>query len=238
MKGRRGYLLLFFFLRLHQTTAMSSLTHVLRNLALAHKLPQVIVFDLDNTLWTPELYQLYNKPVANRDIRLFPDALEVLKSLYELQQMPDVSCPLLAIASRAMEDDWAQALFDQFPIVGAGTANAVRMRQLFPRDDLIYIECRSKQWHFREIQSACGGPQNMPFSEMVFFDDDMSLNLREISRLGTLCCHTPRGLTVDLFRETMVQYGSLLSEDKHDTGATGQILTARSLGLTKSGKQK
>ena len=211
--------------------AMSTpLAKVLNDLAAANKLPSVIVFDLDNTLWTPELYQLYKTPIANRNIELFPGALEVLQCLHELQATSS-SCPLLAIASRATENDWAQSLLDQFPIAGAGTANAVRMRQLF-RDDLIYIECRSKRWHFREIQSACG---NVPFSEMVFFDDDMYLNLDEISGIGVLSCHTPRGLTVDLFRETMIKYSEL--RDNQDA-EMGQILDARNLGLTTTTRKK
>ena len=44
-------------------------------------LPKIIVFDLDNTLWTPELYQIRQRhlPQVDMDIRLFPDAVRILE---------------------------------------------------------------------------------------------------------------------------------------------------------------
>ena len=49
--------------------------------------PSLIVFDLDNTLWTPELYQLrsiarQNKiPVAHKDVKLFDGAYNVIQQI-------------------------------------------------------------------------------------------------------------------------------------------------------------
>ena len=44
--------------------------------------PKLIVFDLDNTLWQPELYQMRGKkPKANKDIKLTAGALDALHDL-------------------------------------------------------------------------------------------------------------------------------------------------------------
>ena len=43
--------------------------------------PKLIVFDLDNTLWSPELYQLRKKPKANKDVRLCAGAVDALYDL-------------------------------------------------------------------------------------------------------------------------------------------------------------
>ena len=66
--------------------------------------PKLIVFDLDNTLWQPELYQMRGKkPKANKDIKLTAGALDALHDLagdgWEKTQA--------AVASRATATDWA-----------------------------------------------------------------------------------------------------------------------------------
>eukprot|EP00956_Cyclotella_meneghiniana_P026797 scaffold58775_cov39-Cyclotella_meneghiniana.AAC.2 len=52
-----------------------------------NSMPSLIVFDLDNTLWTPELYQLRSiarsnqTPVAHRDVKLFDGAHAILQHI-------------------------------------------------------------------------------------------------------------------------------------------------------------
>jgi Acid Phosphatase len=54
-------------------------------------IPKLIVFDLDNTLWTPELYTLrrrsntngIQRPLANVHVTLFPGALAILQQMRE-----------------------------------------------------------------------------------------------------------------------------------------------------------
>ena len=67
--------------------------------------PRLIVFDLDNTLWTPELYQLKRTPKAGKDIWLFEDARDIL---YELAtDRVAWESTRVAIASRTNKVDWA-----------------------------------------------------------------------------------------------------------------------------------
>ena len=70
-------------------------------------LPALVVFDLDHTLWTPELYQLRQLagyqdasgpgPVADVDVRLFDDARRVLVELAHADRWQHAQ---IAIASR------------------------------------------------------------------------------------------------------------------------------------------
>ena len=75
--------------------------------------PKLIVFDLDNTLWQPELYQMRGKkPKANKDIKLTAGALDALHDLagdgWEKTQA--------AVASRATATDWAEKLLQDFKL--------------------------------------------------------------------------------------------------------------------------
>jgi len=144
--------------------------------------PSLIVFDLDNTLWTPELYQLrklqqsQTTPVAGRDVRLFPGAQTVVDSLrsgmYEGTQF--------AIASRTQSVEWAHDLLQQF-----GLVDLIDYVQIFPG---------SKRTHFENLHAQSG----IPYSNMLFFDDARDGkfgNCVPVSSMGVLTVHCPGGLT-------------------------------------------
>ena len=69
--------------------------------------PKLIVFDLDNTLWTPELYKLRRLPnyasagppgpIADQDVKLYAGARAALEELATDEAWADTS---LACASR------------------------------------------------------------------------------------------------------------------------------------------
>jgi len=149
-------------------------------------LPKVIVFDLDNTLWTPELYQLRRlersnqKPVAGRDVKLFDGAKEVLETVIpNLGERDGDNKPILAIASRTNKVAWAEDLLDQF--------------QLRDRFDAIEIFPGVKTNHFLKIQRLT----KVPFNEMMFFDDARDGrygNCEPVAAMGVFCVHCPDGL--------------------------------------------
>ena len=162
-------------------------------------LPRVIVFDLDNTLWTPELYQLRRLersnqiPVAGRDVELFSGAKEVLENI-----IPNLSGddgdqkPILAIASRTNKVEWAEDLLDQF-----------KLRDLF---DAIEIFPGTKTNHFSKISRQT----KVPFHEMMFFDDARDGkygNCEPVAAMGVFCVHCPDGLrTKDVFEHALDLY--------------------------------
>ena len=161
--------------------------------------PRVIVFDLDNTLWTPELYQLRRLersnqiPVAGRDVKLFDGAREVLEDILpNIGGGDDQNKPILAIASRTNKVDWAEDLLDQF--------------QLRDRFAAIEIFPGIKTNHFAKIQRLT----KVPFHEMMFFDDARDGkygNCEPVAAMGVFCVHCPDGLrTKDVFERALDLY--------------------------------
>jgi magnesium-dependent phosphatase 1 len=209
----------------------SSLSETLASLEHA---PALIVFDLDNTLWTPELYQIRqkNSPVAGRDISLFPGALEILQFLADCQNNGDSpSSPLkntkLAIASRTNKGAWAeQLLLEFFVCLSSDDVTLSPIRDLFHH---VEIYTGSKKKHFAALRNAAG----CTYSDMLFFDDDARLNLNEVSQLGVLCCHTATGITVPQFEQSLLKYSELRTG--HDANHwMGHVLNDSNLNFPKS----
>jgi magnesium-dependent phosphatase 1 len=166
-------------------------------------LPKIIVFDLDNTLWTPELYQIRQRhlPQVDMDIRLFPDAVRILEWWMRhcdphLEQAEAQHIIPLAIASRTSKTSWVDHLLDAFRVSGRP------LRSLFR---FVEIQAGSKKKHMSRIRQASG----VPYHDMLFVDDDARMNLDEVSQLGILCCHTPRGVTVEHFVKALHRYNEL-----------------------------
>jgi len=182
------------------------------------KVPSLIVFDLDNTLWTPELYTLRSlqrsggTPVAGRDVKLFPGAREVLTSIREGGgPLADVR---FAVASRTSSGEWARDLLRQFDIEGL-----FEQIEIFPGD---------KSRHFKNLQKATG----VPYDEMLFFDDARDGrygNCVPVSAMGVLCCHCPDGLvSSDVFGTALDRFstwdktaGCIVERDGSVTAARG-----------------
>ena len=170
-----------------------------RNLPTAlYDLPRVIVFDLDATLWTPELYQLRRlqranqTPRAGKDVKLFEGARKVLNeiipSLAEDAQEP----PILAIASRTQSAAWAHDLLDQF-----GLRSSFQCIEIFPAH---------KTKHFTNIQQQT----RVPFDQMMFFDDARDGkygNCEPVAALGVFCVHCPQGIeSAEIFERALHMY--------------------------------
>ena len=156
----------------------------------------MIVFDLDNTLWTPELFQLRKirnqgrTPLADKDVNLFPGARSVLESL---RTDPEWSSTKLAIASRTQSGEWARDLLEQF-----GIADMFHYTQIFSGD---------KQAHFSNLKIQSG----IPFDEMLFFDDNRDGkygNCVPVSEMGVLSVHCPNGISTEgVFEMGVKAYG-------------------------------
>lgn len=156
----------------------------------------MIVFDLDNTVWTPELYQLRSLqrqgklPKAGRDVKLFPGAKAILNSIRKDRQK--WSGVKFAVASRTNQPEWAHHLLADF-----GIDDLFEYAEIFPRD---------KVAHFRNLRQASG----IPYDRMLFFDDSRDGNWGNcvpVSQLGVLSVHCPVGLrTEDLFNTAIERF--------------------------------
>ena len=147
-------------------------------------IPSLIVFDLDNTLWTPELYQLRKLqrnnqyPVAHKDVSLFPAARDII---HAIKNDPDDSFAntKFAIASRTKSVDWAHDLLEQFEL-----KDLFHFVEIFPGD---------KKQHFKNLKDRSG----VDYHDMLFFDDSRDGrfgNCEPVSSLGVLSVHCPNGI--------------------------------------------
>ena len=154
--------------------------------------PKLIVFDLDNTLWQPELYQMRGKkPKANKDIKLTAGALDALHDLagdgWEKTQA--------AVASRATATDWAEKLLQDFKLDhGQSIATLLPYREIYEGN---------KRKHLQRIREASG----VAYCDMIFFDD-YTENLGDAAHLGVMGVHCPRGLTHEHWEGGLRAYAS------------------------------
>eukprot|EP00468_Gymnochlora_sp_CCMP2014_P012063 CAMPEP_0167766360 /NCGR_PEP_ID=MMETSP0110_2-20121227/15301_1 /TAXON_ID=629695 /ORGANISM="Gymnochlora sp., Strain CCMP2014" /LENGTH=157 /DNA_ID=CAMNT_0007654379 /DNA_START=380 /DNA_END=856 /DNA_ORIENTATION=- len=119
-------------------------------------LPKLVVFDLDNTVWTPELYELYRMPEYGKDIKLFPAAKA---ALVELVKNPKWKGTKVAAASRTTCVDWAYKLMKKVEIVDGKTmADIFSFTEIYPT---------TKLKHFRALLKDSG----IEYDDMIFFDD-------------------------------------------------------------------
>ena len=156
--------------------------------------PQLIVFDLDFTLWDCDgtwcdclspPFSKHNDQVTDgygRVVRLYDDVLNILDHC-------DAGGIPLALASRTEQPAWAVEL--------------VRLLNIAERFAFSEIYPTTKLRHFAALQEESG----IAYSEMLFFDDEMR-NIREVSTLGVTCIHVSDGMTASVFRNGLKSHST------------------------------
>ncbi|XP_029092487.1 magnesium-dependent phosphatase 1 isoform X1 [Monodon monoceros] len=145
------------------------------------RLPKLVVFDLDYTLWPfwvdthvyPPFHKSSDGTVRDRRgqaVRLYPEVPEVLERLQGL------GVPVAA-ASRTGEVEGANQLLELFDLV-----RYFVHREIYPG---------SKVTHFKRLHQKTG----VPFSQMIFFDDEKR-NIVDVSKLGVTSIHVQNGMSL------------------------------------------
>lgn len=160
---------------------------------------KLVVFDLDDTLWTPELYMM-NGPFRkdkltkkvfdqyNTEIRIHSGAKKVLRELY--LKHPHIK---IGVASRTDYPDWAEECLDLLEIDNGVKLNQiVHYKEIYPGD---------KKTHFRALQKK----SKLEFKEMVFFDNE-NRNIVSVGQLGVVSIYTPRGMRYENWEEALTKY--------------------------------
>ena len=185
------------------------------SLAAGSSLPQLVVFDLDNTLWTPELYTLRHlpgyataappNPVAGEDVWLIDGAAAALHELATHSRWADTR---VAAASRTNKPRWAEALLSDFAVPGVDgerpLSELVGLRQIYPG---------SKVAHFEALRRDSG----VSYDRMLFFDDAAGGkfgNCEPVAALGVLSAHCPRGLTAEVWRAALAEFARRKAADE------------------------
>jgi len=194
-------------------------------------LPTMIVFDLDDCLWTPEMHELSGKPSIPVEGPL--DPLDVEKSalgtigmrvrsrgmwdgnedecvrlfhgarlaLRELALNPKYRGIKLAAASSSLEPSYSHTCLQGIEVVPGLT-----LRDMFTYDEIGRSGKLSprKTTHFRELQKDSG----VPYKEMLFFDDcNWGDHCADVTRTyGVVSQRTPSGMRIQEFHAGLEKY--------------------------------
>jgi magnesium-dependent phosphatase 1 len=177
--------------------------------------PKAIIWDLDGTLWYPEMYHLWGnsrggspfRPVnidslntnvqdgSGTVVKLIGDARTILRQIdQEIKPRPK-----LGIASSTDEPTWARECLDKIIVDG---------KRLVEYFDIIEIAKGSKRYHLTRIKESLG----IEFHEILFLDNE-SGNINTVAKLGVVSILTPfEGVTkkvfesaLDIFRRNYLQ---------------------------------
>ncbi|KAI8844663.1 magnesium-dependent phosphatase-1 [Chytriomyces cf. hyalinus JEL632] len=163
------------------------------------RVPSLIVFDLDGTLWYPEMYMLWSGggPPFRPDpatgdvtsgpskvkVQLLGDTRAILRnSLHD----PTFANTRFAISSCTDEPGWAQECLALMRI-----EDGVSVKSRF---EFECISKSSKKNHFISLRDMAG----VPFEDMIFFDNERS-RCKEVASLGVATVYCPDGLTMNVW---------------------------------------
>jgi magnesium-dependent phosphatase 1 len=163
-------------------------------------LPKVVVWDVDGTLWLPEMYQLPGgapfkqtgeslQDVRGKEVSLLADAREILWTFHRRVRF--------AVASTSDEPAWAHECLQKFLAWEGKT-----LANIFDPDGIEIYGAMAKTVHFAEISAKLG----VAYSEMLFLDNELR-NIEAVAPLGVTCVHTPPGgVTLEIFERALANW--------------------------------
>jgi len=181
--------------------------------------PKLIVFDLDRTLWTPELYKLRQLanyasagppgPIVDQDVRLYAGARAALEELATDEAWKGT---VLACASRTNKGPWARQLLCGFKIAGKSLDELLVYQEIYTGD---------KNAHFNNLQQKSA----IAFADMLFFDDARDGkygNCAKVAEMGVCSAHCPDGITTEVWTNALAEF----SRRKEAGEAMGTVVDA------------
>ncbi|KAG6616579.1 magnesium-dependent phosphatase-1 [Phytophthora cinnamomi] len=185
--------------------------------------PRLVVFDLDFTLWYPEMYELWGAPFKKNpstgvvtdckgeQVHFFGAVHTVLSILETDPQFRDTT--EVAVASRTTEPKWAKTCMRLMDVdIGSRSAAATgdgeeNEDEEEEEEDEEEDEAVVKTALQTIVDYEAIYPRNkrvhfeqlkkdsgIPYEDMLFFDNEYG-NVTDIQRLGVTCAYCPQGLT-------------------------------------------
>ena len=166
-------------------------------------LPRLIAFDLDGTVWKPDMYELWGggppfQTTASPDVLHDSSSATVTLCgnirdiLHELSTSSHWSNTKVCYVSCTDEPSWAAACLDMFQTTeGAPLSDSVHR-------DLNQIYKANKQVHFQNLHKTTG----VEYRDMLFFDNEKH-NCETVSKLGVVCIHCQNGMNSDIWSRAL-----------------------------------
>ena len=155
--------------------------------------PRVVVLDLDGTIWTPEMYELWGgggAPFTRKANDVLVDRKGTRVRLYDGVATAIVESKrngaVLGVASTTDEPEWARECMAKFAIEQE-SGKTTPLHTLFEH---IEIYKANKRTHLARIKERAG----VEFKDILFIDNEMG-NIRNVSSLGVMCYYASEGLT-------------------------------------------
>ncbi|KAF4688722.1 Magnesium-dependent phosphatase 1 [Perkinsus olseni] len=182
-------------------------------------LPTHVVFDLDDTVWEGDVEFCYGPPFKYDGRVIYSKGSP---SLTLFNDVPAIMTWLvrhgveIGYASKTAEPRWAMQVLDLIhPIMGQP---GLSLKKVSAGEGWGW---QNKQKHMREIRASTG----LNYDECVFFDN-MYSNCEDVSKLGTTCGYCPRGMTNEVFINTMIEFSDKMagsSSSSSDSNASSVI---------------
>ncbi|KAG7375405.1 Magnesium-dependent phosphatase 1, partial [Phytophthora pseudosyringae] len=174
-------------------------------------IPELVVFDLDFTMWFPAMDELHNEKITKDPVtgdvtdaigwrvHFYPEIHAVLSVLKTDPQFRNTK---IGVASRTEEVETAQKVLRLMDVElrgedGVGGAK----KPLGDMADFVTVFPGSKTTHFKQLREQSG----VAFEDILFNDDDME-NVHDVGALGVVCSHCPEGLTVASWLQGMEDF--------------------------------
>jgi magnesium-dependent phosphatase 1 len=184
---------------------------------------RLAVFDLDFTVWQPEMYELWGPPTLTNidDVSLDSQILKEARTcekdmiltdrgdtpitifdgasfaLSEINRLRKEGYDIVAAAaSRTDQESWANVC-PKYLIVHDETT----LQDCF--EDRVDIDCfNDKTHHLRRLHQQTG----IAYKDMAFFDNEY-WNISCVSKLGVRCFYTPDGMTRSIWKKALTEFG-------------------------------
>ena len=194
---------------------------------------QLVVFDLDYTIWQPEMYQIDGPPklisvdefqgkqkrksqAPPRSVPLGATTIHQNKIATDRRGTPitvfDGASHALSEINR-MKKDWPLQVAISSRTDEPSWAFQL-MKWLVASDgtplskcfdeNLIEISYMDKSKHFESLNRKTG----IPFDQMAFFDNEY-WNIKSVSSLGVKCYHTPDGMTKEAWIQALEDFNMM-----------------------------
>ena len=169
----------------------------------------VLVFDLDGTVWSPDMYMLWGgggPPFAPHPSGDMVDRqgtrIRVLGALRDILTEIDAMNPRprIGIASSTDEPGWARELLDRIVVTGE--------RRLISYFDPSLIEIYKAKGNKRNHLAAIARKTGAPLGSIVFLDNEYQ-NIESTRSIGVSAVHTPEGLTADVWRRLRPRFSGV-----------------------------